>query len=158
MRAALAATLLSERRYAEAEPHLRVAVRLAPERFEHHNNLANALLNTGRLDEAAAEAATAEGLGPREISAAETMALIQFRRGNYRGALGEFERAVGLGADPVPVATALNDMGASIASRGHPGEAEGLFRKAVELNPGLVQARRNLALAVQDQGRREADR
>ena len=32
-------------------------------------------------------------------------------------------------------------------------EAEPLIRRAVEMNPGLVQARRNLVLALVDQGR-----
>jgi Flp pilus assembly protein TadD len=46
-------------------------------------------------------------------------------------------------------------MGASVASRGQPSEAEPLIRRAVELNPSLVQARRNLVLVLADQGRRD---
>jgi Flp pilus assembly protein TadD len=46
-------------------------------------------------------------------------------------------------------------MGASVASRGQPREAEPLIRKAAELNPSLVQARRNLVLVLADQGRRD---
>jgi len=53
------------------------------------------------------------------------------------------------------VAAALSDMGASVASRGQPREAESLVRKAVELNPALVQARRNLILVLADQDRRD---
>jgi Flp pilus assembly protein TadD len=51
------------------------------------------------------------------------------------------------------MATAINDMGASVASRGEPREAEPLIRRAVDLNPLLVQARRNLVLVLTDEGR-----
>jgi tetratricopeptide (TPR) repeat protein len=154
VRALLGATLIAERRYGEAEPHLRLAVRLAPERAEHHNNLANVLLQTGRPDQAATEEAIALRLAPNDMSVAETMGRIFFRQANYGGALQQFGHALELGADKAAVATALNDMGASAASRGQPREAEPLVRKAVELNPSLVQARRNLVLALEDQGRR----
>lgn len=46
-------------------------------------------------------------------------------------------------------------MGASVASRRQPREAEQLVRGAIELNPSLVQARRNLVLVLEDQGRKE---
>jgi Flp pilus assembly protein TadD len=155
MRGNLAATLMRDHRYAEAEPHLLAAVRLAPDRFEHHNNLAYVLLKTGRLQQAAQESRNALRLAPNEISTAETMGLILFRGGDYRGALNHFDHAIQLGANRAPVAIELNDMGASIAFRGQPREAEPLIRKAVELNPSLVQARRNLVLLLEDQGRRE---
>lgn len=80
------------------------------------------------------------------------MGRILFRQANYTGALQQFGHAVELGADSAAVATALNDMGASVASRGQPRDAEPLIRKAVELNPSLVQARRNLVLVLEDQG------
>jgi Flp pilus assembly protein TadD len=153
VRALMGATLIAEHRYREAEPHLRVAVRLAPERAEHHNNLANVLLQTGQLDQAAMEQAIALRLAPNDVSVAETMGRIFFRQANYGGALQQFSHAVKLGADEAAVATAINDMGASVASRGQPHEAEPLIRKAVELNPSLVQARRNLVLVLADQGR-----
>jgi Flp pilus assembly protein TadD len=155
VRALLGATLISEHRYQEAEPHLRIAVRLAPERAEHHNNLANVLLETGQLDEAAAQESIALRLAPNDVSVAETIGRIDFRQANYGGAVQQFSRAVELGASKTAVATALNDMGASVASRGRPGEAEPLIREAIELNPSLVQARRNLVLVLADQGRRD---
>jgi protein O-mannosyl-transferase len=154
VRGVLAATLIAEHRYWEAEPHLMAALRLAPDRSEHHNNLANVLMLTGRLGPAAGEAATALRLAPNDIHAVETMGAILLRGVDYNGALQQFVHAVQLGADPIPLAAQLNDMGASLASRGQPREAEQLIRGAVELNPSLVQARRNLVLVLEDQGRR----
>jgi Flp pilus assembly protein TadD len=153
MRAALATSLIMQQRYAEAELHLRVAIRQAPGRFELHNNIANVLLKTGRTEQAAEEAAIALRLAPNDISVAETTGLISFQQGDGRGALLQFDRAVGLGADPLPVATEFNDMGASLASHGKPEEAEPLIRRAAELNPAMVQAHRNLVLVLEDQGR-----
>jgi protein O-mannosyl-transferase len=155
VRGLMGITLIAERRYAEAEPHLRVAVRLAPERAEHHNNLANVLLQTGQLDQAATEASIALRLAPNDTSVAETAGRILFWRANYAGALQQLIHAVKLGADRAAVATALNDMGASVASRGQSREAEPLIRKAVDLNPSLAQAHRNLVLVLADQGRRD---
>jgi Flp pilus assembly protein TadD len=155
VRALLGATLIAEYRYAEAEPHLQLAVRFAPERAEHHNNLANVLLHTGQFDRAAAEQSIALRLAPNDISVAETMGRILFQQANYGGALQQFSHAVEVGADKAAVATALNDMGASVASRGQPSDAEPLIRNAIELNPSLVQARRNLVLVLADQGRRD---
>jgi Flp pilus assembly protein TadD len=155
VRALIGITLIAERRYAEAEPHLRVAVRLAPERAEHHNNLANVLLQTGQLDQAAAEESIALRFAPNDTSVAETMGRILFRRANYAGALQQLSHAAELGADTAAVAITLNDMGASVASRGQPGEAEPLIREAVELNPSLAHAHRNLVLVLADQGRRD---
>jgi Flp pilus assembly protein TadD len=153
MRGVLAVTLIQDHRDAEAEPQLLAALRLAPDSAEHHNNLANILLRTDRLDRAAAEARTAQRLAPDDISVAETMAVILLHQADYRGAIAEFDHAVRLGAPSAPVATELSDMGASVASRGRAREAEPLIRKAVELNPLLVQARRNLVLVLDDQHR-----
>ena len=44
-------------------------------------------------------------------------------------------------------------MGASVASHGNPRAAEPLLRKALELDPALPQARRNLALLLEDESR-----
>ena len=44
-------------------------------------------------------------------------------------------------------------MGASVASSGNPRAAEPLIRKALELDSALPQARRNLALVLEDESR-----
>ncbi len=155
VRALMGAALIAEHRYAAAEPHLRAAVRLAPKRAEHHSNLANVLLQLDQLEQAAIEQAAAMRLAPNDVSASETMGRILFRQANYEGALQQFGHALELGADKTAVAAALNDMGASVASRAQPLDAEPLIRGAVDLDPSLVQARRNLVLVLEDQGRQD---
>ncbi len=158
IRSALAISLISQQRYSEAEPHLRAAIHLDPAHSDVHNNLANVLLETGRVRPAAEEAAIALRLAPDDISVAETNALISFRQGDSHGTLHHFNRAIERGADPLPIATQFNDMGASFASRGRPQDAEPLIRRAAELSPSLVQARRNLVLVLEDQGRTQEAR
>ena len=46
----LATTLMSQRRYAEAESHLALAAHRSPLIPDYHSNLANVLLRTGRPD------------------------------------------------------------------------------------------------------------
>jgi Flp pilus assembly protein TadD len=62
---------------------------------------------------------------------------------------------VRLGAESGPIAAELNDIGASLASRGQPSEAEPLVRRAIDLDTHLVQARKNLVLILLDQHRVE---
>jgi len=153
MQGDLATALMSERRYAEAEPHLALATRRSPEIAEYHSNLANVLLRTGHVAQASTEAVAALRLAPDSIPAAETTALILFRQDDPGGTLRQFNRAVELGAPKAPIGIELNDMGASLASRRRIQEAEPLIRRALELNPGLVQGWRNLAQLLIDQGR-----
>ena len=75
------------------------------------------------------------------------------RKADWPFALAQFDHAVELGGDARGVAVALNDMGASLASRGRGQEAEALLRKATTFDPSLVQARRNLVLTLLDSGR-----
>ena len=158
MRENLAETLLRRGRDAEALVHLRAAVRLAPDRFHHHSNLANALLKTGAVEAAAGEARVALRLAPDSVATTQTMGTVLLRQGDSAGAIAQFDHAIRLGADGVAIAARLNDAGASLASRGRLRDAEPLIRRAVELNPTLVQARRNLVLVLQDQGQTERAR
>ena len=158
IRANFADTLTAQGRSAEAERQLLAAVRLAPGRFEHHNNLANALLKAGRLEEAARESAIALQLNPNHLAVAETAGLVALRREDYAAAVAQFDRAVRLRGDPVAIAAKLSDAGAALASHDRPREAEPLIRRALELNPGLIQARRNLVLVLVDQGRNQEAR
>jgi protein O-mannosyl-transferase len=151
----LAVALNKQGRYREAEIHLRKAIQLAPNDADYHVNLAGLLVRTGRLENASVEAQDALRLAPDKAITSETAGVISLRRGYYQEAILRFDQAARLGFDRDILATALDDTGASLASRSRPADAEPMLRKAVELNPGLVQARRNLVLVLEDQGRGE---
>ena len=158
MRGNLATTLMAQARYAEAEPHLLAAIRLAPSEVGYHQDLAVLLSKTGRLDEAAHESQMAIALAPRTALLVEFAGLVALRRGRYEDALAAMGRAVDLGSDTARVAAVLNDNGASLAAHGRPRDGEPLVRKAVQLDPALAQARRNLVLILMDERRAEEAR
>jgi tetratricopeptide (TPR) repeat protein len=158
MRDNLASTLMRTGRDHEAELHLVAGVRLAPQQYTLHNELANIYRHTGRLDQALAESNLALALAPDQRPVVETAGMVHLRRGDYEAALGYFDQALRRGTPPPTIAAAVNDVGAWLASQGRTGEAEPLIRKAVELNPLLVQARRNLVLVLQDRHRPEEAR
>ena len=149
----LAAMLTRAGRDHEAEVHLLAGVRLAPQQYSLHNELANIYRRTGRLDQALAESNLAVALAPAQRPVVETAGMVHLRRGDYDGALGYFDQALRLGTPAPTIAAAVSDMGAWLASQGRPDQAEPLIRRAVELNPLLVQARRNLILVLEDQHR-----
>ena len=158
MRANLGTTLLEEQRYGEAEEHFREAIRLNGRQADYHSNLANILLRTGRLAGANAESAIAARLKPEDVAVATTRGLVLLQAGEYGPALEWIRRAVAVGATRGPLAVRLNDWGVRLASHGEPGQAEPLLREAVELDGTLVPARRNLVLALEDEGRRDEAR
>jgi Tfp pilus assembly protein PilF len=153
MRGNLAEMLAAQGRDGEAERQFLAAIHLDPGRFEHHTNLANLLLKTGRVEEAAHEAEIGLRLKPDHRAVVYTAGQALLRNEDYAGALAQFTRAVELGADPRPISIRLNDAGASLATRGRLADAEPLVREAIRLNPTLVQARRNLVLVLVDSRR-----
>jgi Flp pilus assembly protein TadD len=158
MQANLATTLMGQRRDAEAEPHLRAAIRLAPSESGYHQDLAVLLSRTRRLDEAARESQKAVALAPHTALLVEFAGMVALRRGRYDEALAALGKAVNLGSDPARIAAVLNDNGASLAAHGRPRDGEPLVRQAVQLAPALVQARRNLLLILMDERRAEEAR
>ena len=155
MRANLATILMEQARYSEAEPHLMAAIRMEPSESGYHQDLALLLFRTGRWDQAAPESQAAVALAPRDPTIREFAGLVALRRGQYKEALATVDEAIGLGAAPGRIAASFNDYGAALASQGSPREAEPLLRRAVQLDPALVQAHRNLALTLLDLGRSE---
>jgi Flp pilus assembly protein TadD len=145
--------LVRRLRYTEAEPHLRAAIRLAPSDSGYHQDLAVLLSRTRRIDEAARESQIAVALAPRNATIVEFAGMVALSRGRYEEALADMSEAAGLASDPARVAAVLNDNGASLAAHGRPREGEPLVRKAVQLDPTLIQARRNLVLILIDEKR-----
>jgi Flp pilus assembly protein TadD len=158
IRGALATTLMTEGRDKEAEPHLLAAVRLAPDHYEHHVNLASLWLRQGNIQGASVEIDKAIKLAPTDAAAHELRASVLLRSRDYSGAIEEMKEAVRLGFDRTQAAVMLNDNGASLAQRGELKNAEMLLRTACEVQPSLLEAQKNLALVLNDQGRTDAAR
>lgn len=155
MRGNLATALLVDRKTDEALIHIQLAARHSPESWDLRNNYANILMQAGQIDLAAVEATAAFVLAPQNPAVVQTLAMVRFKEGNSVKSLELLNQSVVLGARKGAVAAQLNDMGASLASRGKPKEAEPIIRRALELDGTLVQAWRNLVLLLADQGRVE---
>jgi tetratricopeptide (TPR) repeat protein len=153
MRSNLALTLEKEERYAEAEVEFKAAISRDPRKSRDHNNYAMLLIRMNRPGEAVAEAQAAVDADPNSALTTKTMAQALLRSGDLPTALTYYDRTVALGSDPSPIAGFLNDYAASLARKGEFGNAELLIRKAVQLAPTLLEARRNLVLILVKQHR-----
>ena len=153
IRGILAATLMEQGRYVEAKPHLEAAIRMAPERANHHKNLALVLLQSDSVEAAREQAVTAATLAPGDWHMHDLLARILLRSGNYQSAVDEFKLAAQLGADRGDAASQLNDRAAALAQAKQLGEAEFLLRAALDFQPGLIAAHKNLGLVLMDGGR-----
>jgi protein O-mannosyl-transferase len=140
----LATNLIQQGRLNEAEFHLLAAIRLAPDEYPHHNNLAYVYGKTGRAQQALEEAKVATRLAPDNYSVAETLALADLEVKDYPAALRNFDHAVQLGSDPTTLAPLLNDTGVSLARDGQTSDAELLFRKAIAYDRLFADAHYNL--------------
>lgn len=104
-----------------------------------------ALLDAGRLDEAARRLETAAAGDPSEARSARWRARLAYRRGEYRSALAHAEAAVARAPDDADAqllrAFLHGDLGAAAA-------ATQSYQAAVLLRPGLGRPEPHLALAV----------
>jgi Tfp pilus assembly protein PilF len=111
------------------------------------------LIKLNRPAEAVAEAQAAVKADPSSPLAAKTLAQALLRSGDLEGAFNFYDRSISLGSDARLISAFLNDYGASLARKGEFGKAELLIRKAVHLDPSLLEARRNLVLVLLRQNR-----
>jgi tetratricopeptide (TPR) repeat protein len=149
-RYALGRALFDARRFEEAAAELRTFVHEQPELLEVLSArmlIGRALIELGQHMNAVAEFEEVLRLVPSYNDAHGGLADALF-------ALEEYERAAVhyrefLTRHPTDLA-ALTKLGVAHVSAGHADEAVPLFRRAVELNPGSEEARRNLANALED--------
>jgi tetratricopeptide (TPR) repeat protein len=138
-------TLLELDRSLEAEEQLRTAVALAPTLPEGHYNLGNALKALGRLDEALACYQDALALRPTFTKARINLGGILSQRGAYDEALSVYTESERLG---VVSADLLDTKGVVLQTLGRVEEGVACFRRALDVNPDLASAHRNLGIAA----------
>lgn len=158
MRGNLGTTLIELDHFPEAETHLLAAVRLGPGEPLHHYNLAVVESKLGKLEQARNEAKAAIAIDYRDNRSHALLGLLALRQGMYSTTRAEFIRAVELGYDRNVIAGRLNDIGAGSAQHGEFGAAETLLRTAVELQPELIQAQKNLTILLLNMGKRDEAR
>ncbi len=127
--------------HAEAEKALRRSILLSPN-AEAHWALGILLSNTGRLEEAEDELREAVRMRPYTGDMYEDLAVVLYRRGENERAFAASREALRLNPGS---ARAHNLSGSYYKMTGRCGDAIPEFRKAVERDPVLYDARYNLA-------------
>ena len=115
-----------------------------------HNNLGIALLERGRMEEAAAQFAEALKIKPGNSTSLFNLGLTMKRRGKTEEAERYFLKA--LEENPT-LAVAHNNLGIILEEQGASEEAFQHFHQAVRLDPRLPAAHTNLGRALAQQGR-----
>ena len=107
-----------------------------------HNNLGNALMDLGRLDEAAVQYREAIQIDPRFAEVHYNLGNVLTARGHGDEAIAEYQKAVDIKPDH---AFAHANMGSILARQGRFKEAAGHFRRALEIKPAFPDISNNLA-------------
>ena len=138
---------------AEAERHLREAIRLAPSsRSELHVALGAWLAEQGRFEEAEEQYQTVLDQNPTDAGARNNLAIAHYRRGRIDEAVVLLESVV----EEFPQhPDAYNNLAALAVERSNWSDAERYSRAALELDRGLPMAWNNLGIALEEQGRFE---
>lgn len=136
------ALALSKGRTIEAIDYCRQAVAALPEDVQGHANLAIALSNAGKVDEAIAELEIASKLVPGDAVIHRNLAIALAQKGRLDEAIQHLEKAMQIAPDFVE---GYFYLGALYSTRGRLADALGQWRHLLKLQPGHVSALNSLA-------------
>jgi Flp pilus assembly protein TadD len=134
---------------AQAEAHLRAAVRIKPDYAPAWGRLGLALDKKGQLDEAAACYARGLELNPAQPQTHNNLAVVLAKRGDLEGAIRHLEEATRLAPD---FAEAQHNLAFALAKAGRLEEAITACEQCVRAEPRNAQYRRALAMLLQQHG------
>jgi len=141
---------LAKRRYPEAVRNFTQAEGVAAERPKALQGKGIALAEMGRSDDAVTALKAAVAADPNLWRTWNALAVQADRRHDWADAETNYTAALGVpGVKPV----VLNNRGYSRLLQGRYAEASGDFVRALEIDPGLKEARTNLRLSLAMQGR-----
>ena len=121
-----------------------------PDDYASHNNLGNALLELGRVDEAVGHLRQATRIRPDLDDAHYNLGVALAGQGRQRDALECYREALRI--NPV-FAPAENNLGNALLALGHADEAIAHYRAALRLQPDFRLAHYNLGNAYLDRDR-----
>ena len=136
--------------YADLETLWRTTIARNPACWMAHNNLAAALLENGRVDEAMAYIQMALKFGPGNAAAYANFAEALRQKGRMDEAFAQYKRALEI--EPNNVA-AHNNFGTALLQAGRVDEAIAHYQKALEIRPEFASAHTNLGDAFLQTGR-----
>lgn len=125
------------------------AVEVMPDNSLAHNNLALALDQEGRLDEAIFHYREAIRSRPNYFQARYNLASVLLLQGHLDEAILQLKEAVFL----APSSETRNNLGVAFAQKGRIDEAISQFEQAIRLDPQNAEAHANYGLALARKGR-----
>jgi tetratricopeptide (TPR) repeat protein len=140
--------LVARNDYAGAVRYCSVAVSLRPDFAGARNNLAIALAEQGKLDEAIAEFHKAIALDRTYAQAHSNLGRALAEQGKWEQAMAEYNKAIKI-APKYP--HAHFNLGCALDKQGELDKAVAEFRKAIELDPNNVRVYMNLGNALRSQ-------
>ena len=129
---------------------IRRAIKIHPDSAFYYNNLALALLELGRLEEAAVCCQTGLKLSPNMVQAHCNMGNTLKAQGKLTEAVSCYQRAIEIRPD---YPTAYCSMGIALVEQGNLADAIVCYQKAIELSPNHVEAYSNLGIALRNDGK-----
>jgi serine/threonine protein kinase/tetratricopeptide (TPR) repeat protein/sugar lactone lactonase YvrE len=139
----------SPRNVQTAMPFFMVAVALAPESPDVHNNLGLCHLNKRDVDSAIGEFRRAIKLNPNAASSRANLAIAFLQIGDIEAAIAECRRAIELNPD---FAGAHTNLAVGLAEQGNLTGAVAEWRRALELQPENAEAHSNIGNALRLMG------
>jgi tetratricopeptide (TPR) repeat protein len=110
-----------------------------------HNNLGNALLKKGRVDEAITHFQKALEIQPAFAEAHNNLGNVQFQNGNMDEAIAQYQIALQINPD---YAMARYNLGNALIKNGRLDEALTQFQMALQINPDYAEAHNNFGYAL----------
>jgi tetratricopeptide (TPR) repeat protein len=126
------------------------AIRVTTDNYLAHTNLAAALINQGKTDEAVMHLHKALEIHPRFAVAHRLMGTVLMERGEFGRATAHFSQAVGM---QDTLAEVIRRKGNDAVRAGRPAEAVRFYEEALEINADFAEAHRDLADVLVSQGR-----
>ena len=125
------------------------ALACTSDNFIAHNNLGNALLQKGNVEEAIAHFQKALEINPNYTIAHNNLGNALIRKGSVDEAIAHYQRALQITPDS---AEAHNNLGGALLQKGNVDEAIAHYQKALQINPDYAGAHNNLGNALLQRG------
>jgi tetratricopeptide (TPR) repeat protein len=150
--AAAGGALVQQQRYLEAVEPLQRALDLDPSNESARENLAAALIHTGRAASALNQLDLALKQAPSRAPTIEQLrAQAHLALGHTDQAVAQFQKAT----QSAPSAESWNSLGSAYATKNDFGNAEHAFREAIRLDPKNYDAHMNLGAMLSRAGRND---
>ena len=128
------------------------ALKISPQDFEVHNNLANIFIDLSKLDQAEESLSKALLLKPDFVEAHFSLGNIFLELARFAEAEASFKKLIALKAS---YPEAHHHLAMTLKAQEKLGESELSFSKAIALKPDFAEALGNFGLMLQEQGRLE---